>query len=446
MSIQSPSSLITEKWADVLNEESFAPIHSKLKRTVTAQLIENTLEANREFSRQNGSELQLLGEAAPTNSTGSSVAGFDPILISMIRRSAPNLMAYDVCGVQPMTGPTGLVFAMHSRYTNQTSTEAFYNEPDTSFSTGRSGANTIGNKNVGTVPGTTANTTLLAQAGLYNYATGVATANLEAGFASGTLPEMAFDITKQSVTAVGRGLKAEYSIELAQDLRAIHGLDAEAELQTILTTEILGEINREVIRAINVSAVQGSVVGTTTAGIFDLDTDSNGRWSVERFKGLMFHIEREANKIAKDTRRGKGNIIICSSDVASALAMAGVLDFAPALQGNQLDVDDTGNTFVGVLNGRYKVYVDPYTTGDYMTIGFKGASPWDAGLFYCPYVPLQLFKAVDPSTFQPKIAFKTRYGMVPNPFAKGTTIADANGAIEENSNKYYRRTLVTNIM
>jgi hypothetical protein len=345
-----------------------------------------------------------------------------------------------------MTGPTGLIFAMRAKLTNQSGDEALYDEAG-SQSTGGDAVNNdvVGGENIGTVPGTTAQTSLLAQANVYNYRGAMGTANAEVNAA---IAEMAFTIEKVTVTAKTRALAADYSLELAQDLKALHGLDAESELANILSAEILAEINREIVRTINVSAVRGSASGTTTAGIFDLDTDSNGRWSVEKFKGLMFHIEREANKIAKDTRRGKGNLIICSSDVAAALQMAGVLDYAPALNSNALAVDDTGNTFAGVLNGRYRVYVDPYTTGDYMTVGYKGSSAFDAGLFYCPYVPLQMVRAVEVDTFAPRIGFKTRYGMVANPFARSVqgTPASITGAIAEDTNAYYRRTFVRNIM
>jgi hypothetical protein len=335
-----------------------------------------------------------------------------------------------------------LIFAMRSRYTSQAGTEALYNEADTAFATVAAGANTLGDKNTGTAPGVANN----AEAGLYNFADGMSTAQAEALGTSGNtaIPQMAFSIEKVSVTAQSRALKAEYSMELAQDLKAIHGLDAETELANILSAEILAEINREVVRTVNVTAKQGAASDTTTAGIFDLDTDSNGRWSVEKFKGLMFQIEREANAIAKGTRRGKGNILICSSDVASALQMAGVLDYAPALNSNNLNPDDTGATFAGVLNGRMRVYIDPYTTGNYMTVGYKGSSAFDAGLFYCPYVPLQMVRAVDQGSFQPKIGFKTRYGIVANPFAQGTTAGE--GALVKDSNEYYRRVLVNNLM
>lgn len=440
---------ILGKWGDILDHNDLAPIKDRQRRLTTATLLENT---EREMGVAEGASpgsSALLTESAPTNATGAGIANFDPVLISLVRRTAPNLMAYDICGVQPMTGPTGLIFAMRSRYSNQTGTETFYNEVNTAFSSGRSGANTIGNKHIGTVPGNTAQTTVLANASLYNYSTGVATANLEGGTTGNpnTYPEMGFSIEKVTATAVGKALKAEWSIELAQDLKAVHGLDAETELSNILSGEIIAEINREVVRSINVTAVRGASEGTTTAGIFDLDTDSNGRWSVEKFKGLMFQVEREANKIAQQTRRGRGNLIICSSDVASALQMAGVLDYTPALDKNgNLTVDDTGNTFAGILNGKYKVYIDPYAGGNYLVVGYKGTNAFDAGLFYCPYVPLQTLRAVDPNTFQPKIALKTRYAMVPNPFAKGSTTPDTSGALEEDTNVYYRRLIVQNIM
>ena len=338
--------------------------------------------------------------------------------------------------------------ANYANSTARTTAEALYNEANTEFSTVASQANTIGNKSVGTSPGSTAQTSVIANSNIYNFAGGMSTTQSEAlGSTSNVaFAEMAFSIDKQTVTAKSRALKAEYTMELAQDLKAVHGLDAETELANILQSEILAEINREIVRTINITAIRGANTGTTTQGIFDLDTDSNGRWSVEKFKGLMFQIEREANQIAKDTRRGKGNVIICSSDVASALQMAGVLDYAPALNSNNLQVDDTGNTFAGVLNGRFRVYIDPYTTGNYMTIGYKGSNAFDAGLFYCPYVPLQMVRAVGQDTFQPKIGFKTRYGIAPNPFAKGATAASATAAVEEDTNVYYRRVLVNNLL
>jgi hypothetical protein len=446
---------IQNKWKPILEHPDLEAIKDPHRRAVTAQVLENTEKALREASFQAPGSQRLIEANNPTNAMGasSSVAGdgavdiFDPVLISLVRRAMPNLIAYDICGVQPMTGPTGLIFAMRARYDNQGGDETFYNEVNTAFSVpGYSAADTIGNKMVGQT-GSGANTTLLAQSANVNYAAGASTNTLErTGNGTIAFPQMAFSIEKVTVTAKGRALKAEYSMELAQDLRAVHGLDAETELSNILSAEILAEINREVVRTVYVTAVRGSTSGTTAAGFFDLDTDSNGRWSVEKFKGLMFHLEREANQIAKDTRRGKGNIVICSSDVASALQMAGVLDYTPALNSNNLNIDDTGNTFAGVLNGRIRVYIDPYAGGNYFVMGYKGSSTFDAGLFYCPYVPLQMVRAVDPDTFQPKIGFKTRYGMAPNPFAKGATAASATAALEENTNVYYRRTLVSNIM
>lgn len=433
------------KWKPILEHEDLNPIKDPQKRMVTAVVLENTERALSE-QRQTLNGQTFLGEAAPTNATGSSVDNFDPILISLVRRAMPNLIAYDICGVQPMTGPTGLIFAMRARYANQTHTEAFYNESNTAHATLVSGANTLGQKHTGTTPGNTTVTANLAEEGVYNFGGGMGTANAE-GLGDGTtFPEMAFSIEKVTVTAKSRALKAEYSLELAQDLKAIHGLDAESELSNILQSEILSEINREVVRSIMVTAVKGASEGTTTAGVFDLDVDSNGRWSVEKFKGLMYQIEREANQVAKATRRGKANIIICSSDVASALQMAGVLDYAPALNSNNLNVDDTGNTFAGVLNGRFRVYIDPYAGSNFMVVGYKGSSAYDAGLFYCPYVPLQMVRAVNPDTFQPKIGFKTRYGMAPNPFAKGATEADATATLEKDSNVYYRRMIVSNLL
>ena len=438
---------IQNKWKPVIEHEDLPKIHDTHKRSVTAVLLENTERALRETSGRVGG--QFLTEAAPANQTGNDIDNFDPVLISLVRRAMPNLIAYDICGVQPMTGPTGLIFAMRAKYSNSSNsgTEAFYNESNTGFATVVGGANTLGDQHLGTVPGnTTTGTANLAETGIYNFGSGMATAQAEALGTSGNtaFPEMAFSIEKVSVTAKTRALKAEYTMELAQDLKAIHGLDAETELSNILTTEVLAEINREVVRTIAVTAQRGASSGTTTTGRFDLDVDANGRWSVEKFKGLMFQVEREANQIAKNTRRGKGNIIICSSDVASALQMAGVLDYAPALNSNNLQVDDTGATFAGVLNGRIKVYIDPYTTGNYMVVGYKGASAFDAGLFYCPYVPLQMVRAVDQGSFQPKIGFKTRYGMVANPFAQGSDVG--LGALTKDSNVYYRRVMVDNIL
>jgi hypothetical protein len=437
---------IQRKWEPILAHPDLAPIKDTHRRSVTAVVLENTEKALREANQY---VPQTLTEAAPANQTGADIDTFDPVLISLVRRAMPNLIAYDICGVQPMTGPTGLIFAMRSKYSNSSNSgvENFYNEVNTSFSSVVSGANTLGQKMVGTYPGnTTTGTANLAETGIYNFGSGMSTAQAEALGTSGNVAfaEMAFSIEKVTVTAKSRALKAEYTMELAQDLKAIHGLDAETELSNILSAEILAEINREVVRTINVTATKGATENTTTAGRFDLDTDSNGRWSVEKFKGLMFQVEREANQIAKATRRGKGNMIICSSDVASALQMAGVLDYAPALNSNNLNVDDTGNTFAGVLNGRVRVYIDPYAGGNYMVVGYKGSSAFDAGLFYCPYVPLQMVRAVDPDSFQPKIGFKTRYGMVANPYAEGSTVG--LGALTKDSNVYYRRVLVDNLM
>jgi hypothetical protein len=452
---------IQNKWSPVLGHPDLPAIKDAHRRSVTAMMLENTENALRESSAMGGSQFLMEGPE-PTNSIkgGADVGAidtFDPVLISLVRRAMPNLVAYDICGVQPMTGPTGLIFAMRARYANNAGDEALYNEANTRFSTFKSNTDAvIGNKHQGNLPGNTTHTINIASQDVYNFAGGMETVTGEGlgGNTTLTFPEMAFSIEKVTVTANTRALKAEYSMELAQDLKAIHGLDAETELSNILSAEILAEINREIVRTINVSAVRGATEGTTAAGIFDLDTDSNGRWSVEKFKGLMFQIEREANQIAKATRRGKGNIVLCSSDVASALQMAGVLDYAPALNSNNLQVDDTGATFAGVLNGRMRVYIDPYagqsgsgvnnSSGHYMTVGYKGSSAFDAGLFYCPYVPLQMVRAVDPATFQPKIGFKTRYGVVANPFAGGNVAG--LGAISKDSNVYYRRVLVTNIL
>ena len=443
---------IQKKWQPVLEHTDLDPIKDSHKRAVTAVILENTEKALREASRQMGGQ-SLLEANQPVNSVqagdgSSAIDTFDPVLISLVRRAMPNLIAYDICGVQPMTGPTGLIFAMRARYSNQTGGETFYNEVNTAFATSVTGnSSVLGQGQVGSLPGNTTQTINLASTNTYNYGSGMSTATSEYLGSNATLvfPQMAFSIEKVTVTAKSRALKAEYTMELAQDLRAVHGLDAETELSNILSSEIIAEINREVVRTVNVSATRGATENTTTAGVFDLDTDSNGRWSVEKFKGLMFQVEREANQIAKATRRGKGNIIICSSDVASALQMAGVLDYAPALNSNALNVDDTGNTFAGVLNGRIRVYIDPYATGgNYMTVGYKGSSAFDAGLFYCPYVPLQMVRAVDQDTFQPKIGFKTRYGMVANPFADGAS--EGLGVISKDSNVYYRRIIVANLM
>ena len=452
---------LQKKWQPVLEHPELDPIQDSHKKATIAQLLENQEVAAREQSSHNGHFAPtLLGEAAPANAMGASsstasdgsVDIFDPVLISLVRRSMPNLIAYDIAGVQPMTGPTGLIFAMKSRYDSQTGTEALFNESNTTFGASASGntasiqaANaSAGTGHTGTDPNDR------ASGSGYTVETGMSTADAEklGDTANNGFNQMAFSIEKIAVTAVTRALKAEYTMELAQDLKAVHGLDAETELSNILSAEILSEINREVVRTINYSAVAGATKNTTTSGTFDLDTDSNGRWSVEKFKGLMFQIERDANEIAKATRRGKGNVMITSSDVASALQMAGVLDYAPALN-NNLQVDDTGNTFAGVLNGRIRVYIDPYfsdATNQYYTIGYKDSSAFDAGLFYCPYVPLQMVRAVGENTFQPKIGFKTRYGMVANPFATN----DANGVAARlgsgDGNIYYRIAKVTNLM
>ena len=448
---------LEQKWAPVLDHAGANPIKDSYRRAVTALILENQEKAMAEEGR-------MLNESAPTNYTaggfggGASaagpVAGYDPILISLVRRALPNLMAYDIAGVQPMTGPTGLIFAMRSRRGNdRTTNETFFDEVLTSFTSSNAGGNT---SSVGSHTGTNpvSNT---ANSNAYTTGIGMSTSQAEAlGDAGGNaFAEMNFSIEKVTVTARSRALKAEYTMELAQDLKAVHGLDAETELANILSTEILAEINREVVRTVYRSAVVGAQYGVTTAGTFDLDTDSNGRWSVEKFKGLVFQIERECNAISKATRRGKGNILIVSSDVASALAMAGVLDYTPALNVN-LQVDDTGNTFAGTMHGRVKVYIDPYfggsSNGDELcTVGYKGTSPYDAGLFYCPYVPLQMVRAIGQDNFQPKIGFKTRYGMVANPFAKGLNALTDAAAFSDSiadtvrSNNYYRIFRVRNL-
>jgi len=440
---------LQKKWAPVLEHSELASITDPYKKAVTALVLENQHQAMR-ADRQALNE--TLTDTGPTNVTGAGISNFDPILISLVRRSLPNLIAYDIAGVQPMTGPTGLIFAMRARYANQTGSEAFYNEANTVFSGATSVANPYGF--TGTLTSDTSANTQNNASGSSNTTTGIGIPTANAEFLGADVAgqpafqQMAFSIEKVTVTAQSRALKAEYSLELAQDLKAIHGLDAETELSNILSTEILAEINREVIRTVYATAKIGAQYGTTTAGYFDLDTDSNGRWSVERFKGLIFQIERDANVIAKQTRRGKGNVMIVSSDVASAMAMAGVLSYTPALQAD-LQVDDTGNTFAGLLHGRIKVYIDPYYGGytsnqELVTIGYKGSSPYDAGLFYCPYVPLQMVRAVDQFTFQPKIGFKTRYGMVANPFAEGLTAG--NGKLNAQSNVYYRLFAVKNLM
>ena len=486
---------LMEKWAPILDHGS-DKIEDAHKRAVTAQLLENQEQAlaeERAFAQ--GQSLQELYPTAGTFTQSNTdpgagagnagfsgdatkagpVAGFDPVLISLIRRSMPNLIAYDLCGVQPMNGPTGLIFAMRSRYENQVGPETFYNEVDSAysgqnstFSATQGNYSGINPNGVATGFGTTAqsgtNPSVLNPVGggstagdglaeqlLYNVGQGMSTEDAEllgtGAPGSGDFNEMSFSIEKLTVTAKSRALKANYSMELAQDLKAIHGLNAEAELANILSSEILAEINREVIRTIYKTAKFGAQANVATPGIFDLDVDSNGRWSVEKFKGLIFQIERDANAIAEQTRRGKGNFILCSADVASALTMAGVLDYTPALNAN-LNVDDTGNTFAGVLQGKYRVYIDPYAANvssqQYYVAGYKGSSPYDAGLFYCPYVPLQMVRAVGQDSFQPRIGFKTRYGMIANPFAEG--IDQGLGRLVANSNVYYRRVQVKNLM
>ena len=438
---------LQEKWQPVLEHPDLGRIEDSYKRAVTTLILENQEKAMKEDS-------SFLSEAAPVNSTGGQVSNWDPILISLVRRAMPNLIAYDVCGVQPMTGPTGLIFAMRAKFASSDGDEALVDEAP-----GHSNDDAAGDLTSSANTGTNPKLLNDSPAGTYLAPTGMTTAQGEAlgDATANSFAEMAFSIEKTTVTAVTRALKAEYTMELAQDLKAIHGLDAETELSNILSTEILAEINREVIRDLYITAVPGAQVNTTTSGTFDLDTDSNGRWSVEKFKGLMFQIERDANAIGQQTRRGKGNLIICSADVASALQMAGVLDYTPALN-NNLNVDDTSTTFAGVMNGRYKVYVDPYSANvaasQYYVAGYKGSSPYDAGFFYCPYVPLQMVRAVGENTFQPKIGFKTRYGMAANPFAAAGASSDgfpasglnSDASLDANTNSYYRRVKVNNLM
>ena len=436
---------LQDKWQPVLEHPDLPKIGDAYKRAVTTVILENQEKAVREDSN-------FMTEAAPANATGSSIDNWNPVLISLVRRAMPNLIAYDICGVQPMTGPTGLIFAMKSRITSQAGAEALFNEAPSGFSGDNATANATGGS-AAVQAGTNPSVLNDSPAGTYTTGTGMTTAAAEAlGDAStNAFAQMAFSIDKVTVTAKSRALKAEYTMELAQDLKAIHGLDAETELANILSSEILAEINREVVRTIYTTAKAGAQVNVTNAGIFDLDTDSNGRWSVEKFKGLLFQLERDANAIGQLTRRGKGNIIICSADVASALQMSGVLDYAPALNTN-LNVDDTGNTFAGVLNGKFKVYIDPYSANisasQFYVVGYKGTSPYDSGLFYCPYVPLQMVRAVGQDSFQPKIGFKTRYGMVANPFAttNGTGAIDLTSPAAGDQNVYYRRVKVSNIM
>ena len=446
---------LQRKWQPVLDHESLPAITDPYKRALTAAMLENQEQSMREEGQNGG----LLTEASGTNA--GSADNYDPVLISLVRRAMPNLIAYDICGVQPMTGPTGLIFAMRAAYANSLQTvPADFNPVTAMGPSSGSGPTAVAGDGPGppitealyweantgfSGTGTQANTAALAA--ITETGNGMATSAAELLGDTNTFHEMGFNIDKVTVTAQSRALKAEYTIELAQDLKAIHGLDAETELANILSAEILAEINREVIRKIVVSAKVGAQTGTATAGRFDLDVDANGRWSVEKFKGLMFQLEREANAIAKLTRRGKGNIIVCSSDVASALAMAGILDNTPALASNNLTVDDTGNTFAGVLNGRFKVFIDPYHVAvdgwEYATVGYRGTSAYDAGFFYCPYVPLQMVRAVGENDFQPKIGFKTRYGLVANPFAVQSYTPET---IAADSNAYYRRVLIKNLL
>jgi len=431
---------LTEKWAPVLNEG--ADIKDAHRRAVTAVVLENQ---EKEFASQ-AAQNNMLTEAAPGNNTGSA-SNWNPVLISLVRRAMPNMMAYDVAGVQPMTGPTGLIFAMKSRYGagSTGSTEALFNEANTAFSGDSSVTQTGGPSGLAGLTDAGADSSIDNDRTGPSVASGMPTADAEALGSTGgsSFNEMGFTIEKATVTAKSRALKAEYSLELAQDLKAIHGIDAETELANILSTEILAEINREVIRTINSQAKTGaSTANTAINGIFDLSTDADGRWSVEKIKGLILQLEREANVIAKETRRGKGNFAIVSSDVASALAASGMLDYAPAMS-TALNVDDTGNTFAGVLNGRMKIYIDPYAATDYINVGYKGTNPYDAGVFYCPYVPLTMVRAVSEDTFQPKIGFKTRYGMASNPFV-GSTPAD--GLATAKTNQYYRIFRVDNIL
>jgi len=426
---------LIEKWAPVLEHSAAPAITDNYKKAVTARLLENQeMAMKEEHAHQNFG----LNETA-ANQTGANVAGFDPVLISLVRRAMPNLIAYDIAGVQPMTGPTGLIFAMKSKYSTQGGTEALFNEADSTFSgTGTQEADPSGL--LGVVDSDT-DGTLSDETNVSTFGAGITTAAAEAlGNTGDAFGEMAFSIEKSTVTAKSRALKAEYTMELAQDLKAVHGLDAESELANILSSEILAEINREVVRTVLTKAKLGAQQSNVALkGAFDLSTDSDGRWMAEKFKGLVMQIEREANIIAKETRRGKGNYVIVSSDVASALAAAGMLDYAPALA-TALNVDDTGNTFAGVLNGRIKVYVDPYAAADYVCVGYRGANPYDAGLFYCPYVPLTMHKAIGEEDFQPRIGFKTRYGMVANPFVA------ADGVGTDRANPYFRIFRVDSLM
>jgi hypothetical protein len=442
---------LIEKWAPVLNEESAGKITDHHRKAVTAAILENQEHAFREEAGQ----AHALNEAAPTNATGQ-VANWNPVLIALVRRAMPNLMAYDMCGVQPMSGPTGLIFAMKSNYqtTRAGATagdEALFNEAITGFSGDSTGTQTQDASGLSGLTDSNSDSSIDNDRTGPDFGSGMALGDAEGLGSTGAGPssafaEMGFTIEKATVTAKSRALKAEYSLELAQDLKAIHGLDAETELANILSTEIMAEINREVIRTVNAQAKTGaSTTNTAINGIFDLSTDADGRWSVEKFKGLIVQIEREANIIAKETRRGKGNFIICSSDVASVLSASGMLDYSPAMN-TSLSVDDTGNTFAGVLNGRTRVYIDPYASVDYVTVGYKGTNPYDAGLFYCPYVPLTMVRAVGEDTFQPKIGFKTRYGMVSNPFVDTSNVSGRDGLATNKTNQYYRIFRIDNIL
>lgn len=444
---------LINKWDEVLNHPDLPAIKDPQKKSITAALLENMqreLNENRQIIPsqlllESGIPVNFMGASSATHGDGN-IDTFDPVLISLVRRSAPVMMPFDFMGVQPMSMPTGLVFAIRARYSNGSGTETFYNEVNTMFSSVLSGANTFGQKHVGTIPGNTSQIGNLAATGLYNRGSGMSRSQAEALGTTGNTayPKMGFSIERMTVTANTRALETEYTTEMAQDLKNVHGLDARTELVNILSQELLAEINREALGTVNYVASIGAQDNTTTAGIFDLDTDSNGRWSVEKWKGLHFQLERERNAVAKATRRGPANFAIVSSDVASALQAAGVLDFTPALNGNNLQIDDTGSSFAGILNGKMKIFIDPYSSGgNYINVGYKGASSWDAGLYYCPYVPLQMFTATDPNTYTPKIMFKTRYGMISNPFAEGAT--QGLGALNKDSNVYYRKVLITNL-
>lgn len=448
---------VVKKWEPVLDHADAPAFQNNLRRNTTAVLLENTLE-NLQEEKVHVPQQMLLEGGIPLNAMGSSssTAGagnidtFDPIMISMVRRATPVLIPFDIMGVQAMTGPTGLIFCIRSKYANSTAltTEALFNEVNTMFSSVLDGSNTFGQKHVGTVPGSASQVGNLAATGVYNTGKGMSRPQAEALGSTGNtdFPKMGLTIEKTMVEANTRALASEYTLEMAQDLKNVHGLDARAELIQMLSTEIVTEINREALRTVNYCALIGAQEDVTTPGIFDLDLDSNGRWSVEKWKGLLFQLERERNALAKSTRRGRGNFVIMSSDAASALAAAGALNYAPAIEANKnLEIDDTGPTYAGLINGQVKCFIDPYASGgQYMTVGYKGRSPWDAGIVYAPYVPLQLVNAVDPGTFTPKFAFKTRYGMVANPFAEGLT--KGSGALNKDSNVYYRKVLIQHLM